>query len=121
MRRGDEQPGDEIFVPRRHAGAALAAPPLSTIGRERRALDVAAMAHQYDHVLALDEVLVVHVSVAVEDFGTAWAGERGLNRDELVMNDCHQAGARAQDIEIVGDFGGELVERLGDFVTAERG
>ena len=29
--------------------------------------------------------------------------------------------ARAQDVEIVGDLGGELVQRLGDLVAAERG
>ena len=109
MGRGDEQPGDEILLARRHAGAALAAAPLRPIGRERRALDVAAVADQHDHVLALDEVLVVHVGVAVEDLGAARRGEVGLHLDELVADDAHQARARAQDVEIVGDLGRELV------------
>ncbi len=71
MGRGDEQARDEILLARRHAGAALAAAPLRPIGRERHALDVAAVADQHDHVLALDEILVVHVGVAVEDLGAA--------------------------------------------------
>ena len=79
------------------------------------------MADQHDHVLALDEVLVLHVGFAFEDLGAALVGECGLHRDEFVANDAHQARARAQDVEIVGDLGGELVQRLGDFVAAERG
>ena len=79
------------------------------------------MAHQHDHVLALDEVLVVHVGVAVEDLGAARSGEVGLHLDELVADDAHEARARTQDVEIVGDLGRELFERLGDLVAAERG
>ena len=67
VRRGDEQPGDEILLARRHGPAPFAAAPLRAIGRERRAFDIAAVADQHDHVLALDEVLVLHVGVAVEN------------------------------------------------------
>ena len=78
------------------------------------------MAHQHDHVLALDEVLVLHVGVAVENDRAARGGEVGLHLDELVADDAHQPRARAQDIEIVGDFRGEAVEGLGDLVAAKR-
>jgi hypothetical protein len=57
---GNEETRDEILVARRHAGAALAAATLRAIGRERHALDVARMRDGDDHVLALDQVLVVH-------------------------------------------------------------
>ena len=83
MRRGDEQPRDEILFARRHAGAALAAAPLRAIGRERHALDVAGVADQHDHVLALDQVLVLHVGFGLDDLGAALVGERGLHRDRV--------------------------------------
>ena len=44
-----------------------------------------------------------------------------LHRGELVLDDGLDAGARAQDVEIVGDLGGELVELVRDLVAAERG
>ena len=44
MRVGDEQPGDEILVLGRHAGAALAAAALRPVERQRHALDVAGVA-----------------------------------------------------------------------------
>ena len=56
-----------------------------------------------------------------ENLGSALVGERGLHRDQFVANDAHQPRARTEDVEVVGDLGGELVQRLGDFVAAERG
>ena len=53
--------------------------------------------------------------------GAARRGEVGLRLDELVADDAHQADARAQDVEIVGDFDRQPVERLGDLVASERG
>ncbi len=44
-----------------------------------------------------------------------------LHRRQLVLDDGLDARARAQDVEIVGDLGGELVEFVADFVAAERG
>ena len=44
-----------------------------------------------------------------------------LHRGELVLDDRLDARARAQDVEIVGDLGGELVELGLDLVAAERG
>ena len=59
MGRGDEEPCDEILVARLHPGAALAAAPLRAIGRERNPFDIAKMRHGDDHVLALNEILVL--------------------------------------------------------------
>ena len=74
MRIGDEQPRDEILVARLHAGAALAAAALRPVGRERHALDVAEMRHGDDHVLALDQVLVLDLVDLIDDLrcGAAW-------------------------------------------------
>ena len=121
MGRGDEQARDEILLARRHRPAPLAAAALRPVGRERRALDVAAVAHQHDHVLALDEVLVIHVGFAVEDLGAARRGEVGFHLDELVADDPHQARARAEDVQIVGDLEGEPVQRFRDLIAPERG
>ena len=73
--RGDEQPGDEILLARLHAGAALAAAPLRPVGRERHALDVAGMRDGDDHVLALDQVLVLDLAFLLDDLGAARRGE----------------------------------------------
>ena len=44
-----------------------------------------------------------------------------LDRGELVLDDRLDAGARAQDVEIVGDLVGELVQFGLDLVAPERG
>ena len=75
----------------------------------------------HDHVLALDQVLIFHLAFLVDDHGAARGGEFVLDRGELVLDDRLDAGARAQDVEIVGDLVGELVELGLDLVAAERG
>ncbi len=120
MRICDEKPCDEIFVARRHARAAFAAAPLRAVGREWHALDIAAMADGDDHILFLDEVLVFHLALDVEDLGAARRGELFLDGDKLVANDGHDAGAGTQNIQIVADFGGKALEFVADFVPAER-
>src|SRR5262245_25436547 len=60
-----EQLGDEILVPRRHSGTALAAAALGAIARQRHALDVAAVGDGQYHVLALDQVLDVLLELEV--------------------------------------------------------
>ena len=101
---GDEDAGDEILFARRHAGAALAAAALGAIGGERHALDVAPVADGDDHVLALDQVLVLDLAFHLEDLGAARRTELGLDRGQLVLDDRDDAGAGAQDVEIVGDL-----------------
>src|SRR3546814_15600622 len=57
--RGDEEFGDDIFVLRRHAGATLAAAALGAEGVERSALDIAVERDGDDHLLELDQILVI--------------------------------------------------------------
>ena len=52
--------------------------------------------------------------------GAARRGEIVLHRAQFVLDDVLDAGARAQDIEVVGNFGGELIQLVGDLVAAER-
>jgi hypothetical protein len=119
--RGDEQPGDEILVARLHAGAALAAALLRAIGRQRHALDVAGMADGDDHVLALDQVLVLDLAGVVEIIGAARRRELVLDRvsSSLMMpNRSARASAGCRDNRRSRR---ELVQLLGDFLAAERG
>ena len=67
--------GDEIFVPRGHSRAALAAAPLRTIGGQRHALDVALVRNGDDAVLALNEVFVLHLAFEIHDLRLARRGE----------------------------------------------
>ena len=74
-----------------------------------------------DHVLALDQVLVLEVGPP-----STISVRRGVANSSLIavsssLTIVLDARARAQDVEIVGDLGGELLQLLGDLVAAERG
>ena len=74
-----------------------------------------------DHVLALDQVLVLDFGLLLGDDRAPRRGEFGLQRRQFVLDDGLDAGARAQDFQVIGDFGGEFVEFGLDLVAAERG
>ena len=78
------------------------------------------MRHGNDHVLALNEILVLDARGIVENDGPARGGMGGFHRNQLVLDDRKQPRARTQDGETVGDLDTELVQSLGDFVAAER-
>src|ERR1700730_10579272 len=67
-------------------GPALAAAALGAIGRHRDALDVAAVRHRDDHVLALNQVLDILLELVVQDLGAARRGELFLDLDELLAH-----------------------------------
>ena len=73
------------------------------------------------HVLAVNEVLFLDFAFLLEDDRTARGCELLTHGPELVFHDALDARARAQDVEIVGDFLGKLVELGLDLVAAERG
>ena len=103
--RGDEQLGDRILVLGRHAGAALAAAVLGAERVERGALDVAAQGHGHDHVLALDQILVVDAVGRRRDLGDA---RRRIWRRDLVEFVAHhrvELDAVAEDLEQFADRG----------------
>ena len=118
---GHEQPRHEILFAHLHAAAAFAAAPLRAIGRERHALDVALVRDSDHHVLALDQVFFLDLAGRFRDHGPARRGKFLLHSREFILDDRLDTRARTQDIEIVGDLGGELVEFFLDFVAAERG
>ena len=121
MGRGDKQPRDEILVARLHSGAALAAAPLRAIGLKGNPLDVTKMRHGDNHVLPLNEILVLDARRIVENEGPARRRMGGFHRDHLVLDDGKKTPARPQNGEIIGDLDAELVQGLRDFVASKRG
>ena len=79
------------------------------------------MADGDDHVLALDQVLVVHVGAAVGDFGAARRAELVAHHVEFVLDDLLDARAGRQNVEIILDLLADRVQLIGDLVAAERG
>src|SRR5262249_61286710 len=105
----------------RLAAAPAPAAPLGAIRRERDALDVAEVRDGDDHVLALDQILVLDLALLLEDGGPARRGKLGFGGVEFVLDDGEDALARSQDLQIIRDLGRELVELGGNLVAAERG
>ncbi len=116
----DEDLGDEIFLARRHAGAALAAAALGAIGGDRHALDVAAMGDGDDHVLALDQVLDVLLELEVLDRGAARSPELLFDRDQLGTHDRLALHAAVQGLQVIADLLGELAQVVGDLFSRSR-
>ena len=121
MSRGDEKLGDEVLVARRHAGAALAATALRPVHGQRHALDIAATADRNDHILALDQVLVLELALDIDDLGPARHGILVFDLGQLLLHDLDDAQARGEDLEIFPDLVGELLKVVADLVAAERG
>src|SRR5262249_13861050 len=121
MGRSNENLIEEIFVAHRHAGAAAAAAPLRAIGRERHALDIAAMADGHDHILALDQRFDIGLEFELLDLGPPRRRELLFDGAQLLANDIEHARTRAEDFEIALDLRDESVEFLGDLVALERG
>src|SRR5262249_24058618 len=94
VRGGHEQPRDEILFAGLHAGAALAAAPLRPIGRQRHALDIAKVGDGHHHVLAVNEIFLLHLAFLFEDDGAARRGELLAHGSELVLHDALDARPR---------------------------
>src|SRR5690606_12130581 len=120
VRIRNKQPGDEILVLRRHAGAALAAASLSPIGGKRHALYITFKGNRDDHVLTLDEVLVIHVRAGIGNLGAPRRAELIAHCGQLVLDDLLDSGTGRQDFKEIGNLGTDLVQLVGNFVTPER-
>src|SRR5215468_2781481 len=121
MRGGDEDLRHHILLARCHAGTALAAPALGAIGGEGYAFDVAAMTDGDDHVLALDQVLVLDLTFHFHDLGEPRRSELRLDVGELSLDDVDDAGPRRENAQVLLDFIPKLLELVADLVAPERG
>ena len=94
----DEKRRDDVVFFRGHAGQTLTAAPLRAEVGKWCALDVAARSNGDDHVLALDEVLVLHVAGPFDDLGATGDGKELLHLAKLIRDDSHDPLARAKDV-----------------------
>src|SRR5579862_8555537 len=74
---------DKILVARLHAGAPGASPALHAIGRDRRALEIAAVADRYRDLFIGNEVFEMNLCGFVFDSGAPLVAIKLLNRFEL--------------------------------------
>ena len=122
MRRRHEQVVDVVVVREAHADRAGAAAALEAVLVERRALDVALVAHRDRHVLVGDQVEDVDVARVLDDLGPARVAEAVAGVLELVDHDLHDqalaAENGAQALDLLQQFG-ELVEDLLAFQASE--
>ena len=119
MGRRHEQFGDGILILRRHAGTALAAPCLCPEAFERRALDIALHRHGDDHLLALDQILVIDPVSSRRDFGQAWGREFAFDRFQFFAHHGVELHPVAQNGEIFGNRFGQASQFLADFIATK--
>ena len=74
-----------------------------------------------DHVFALDQVFIIEVRTAVDDFRPARGCELFLDLEHFVADDFLNPRAGAQDIKKIGKFRTDLLQFVIDFVAAESG
>ena len=111
---------DDILFARRHARAALTSAPLRPVGRKRHALDVALQGDRHHAVLALDKVLVLNLTLDINDLGSAWRCKLRLKVVELFLDDIDDAQARSKNGKILFDILANLLELTSNLVSPER-
>ena len=110
-------------VVRAHAGPALAAAALRAVGRDRHALDVAAVGHGDDHVLALDQVLDVLLELVAS---RSISVRRGVANCSLISSSSvritsSSCVAERQHLEIARDHPATSPQLVGDLVALQPG
>ena len=121
MGRGGKHAGDRILAFGCHARATLAAAALGAIGGQGRAFDIAAMGDGDDHVLARDEVFILHIRIAFDNRGSAWNGKSVAHSHQFLANDRHDLFARGEDFQIPSNRLGQGAGFFKDFVAAKTG
>ena len=72
-----------------------------------------------DHILTLDEVLIVHIRAALSDFTASRCGKFFTNIRQFILDDFHDAFTRPQNIEIFLDVRADRIEFIGNLVSAQ--
>jgi len=112
---------NRVLVAGGHARPALAAALLRPVGGKLHAPDIAALAHRHDHVLALDQVLLVGVDLVVGENRAALVRKAVPHALELLPDHGEQLLARAQDFQIAADALRHLLQLLCDLLPFESG
>ena len=118
---GHEEGGHDILFLGLHPGQALAAAFLRAEIGQRRALDVTARGDGDDHILSLDQILVIHVAGPIDDLGPAGDGEELLHLAQLVRDDAHDPLAAGQNLKVFADLGRQFLQLVRDFLDAQLG
>ena len=113
MGGGDEQAGDGVFILGRHARPALAAARLGAEAFERGPLDIALDGDGDDHLLALDQILVIDAVGGGGDFRQARGREFALDRLELLAHH----GVEFDPVPQYGQIFGDRVGQFGQFLA----
>jgi len=79
------------------------------------------MADRDDHVLALDQGLDIGLELDILDRGAPRIGELRLDRQHLGAQHLDEARPRAQDLEMAGDLGHQLLHFVRDLLAFEPG
>ena len=112
---------DKAYRSKFHAHHALAPAALRSIGRGRRALEVAGVGDGHHHVLFLDEIFDVDLGLGGDDLGAALVAEAELDVLELAHDHAHEQLGRGEDGAEALDLGGEGAVLAGELLAFEAG
>ena len=121
VRRCHEQVGDNIFILGRHARTALAAAALGAVFCKCDTLDPARMGNGDHHVFAFDQVFIIKIIAADDDFATAFGGKFVADFLDFGAQHGVQLHSVAENFEQAGNGAGKFLQLIADFFTAQRG
>src|SRR5690606_30618550 len=106
---GDEHLLHRVLFLRRHTGAAFAAAVLGAEGRERSALDVSVESDGHDHLVALDQVLVLDAVPGGGDLADTRGRILVADFDQFLAHHFVEPAAVGEDREVFLDLHRELL------------
>ena len=118
---GDKEGGDHVLFLCLHRGEALAAAPLRPEIGQRGAFDIAARSDRDDHVLTLNQVLVVHIRSPFDDLRPTGHGELVAHLGKLIADDLHDPFARSEDFKVFADFASQFLQLVRHFLDPDLG
>src|SRR5882672_7494781 len=119
--RRDEQVLDPVVFLGVRADHALPAAPLAPIGGHRQPLDVARVRDGDHHVFFGDQILDREVALVRHDLGAALVAEAVRQLGQLLLEDLHAAGLRAEDVLAVLDEAPDVLQLLVELGDLEGG
>ena len=121
MRRRDEELRDPVLFARLHAQLALPAATLRAVGARAGALHVPRVRDGDDHVLFLDQVLLVDLALVGDNLRAALVGVLGPYLLQLHDDDVHQHALVGEDAAEAGDLAAQLAVLGGQLLGLQPG
>ena len=116
VRRVHDELRDKVLLARLHAHASRAAAPLLAIDRDRRALQVALVAHRHRNLLVGDQVFELDLRALVHNLGAPLVAVLLANLFKLLHDHRAQLLFAAQDLLVLGDLRADLAQLVQDLV-----